>query len=395
MLMTTMTHRQRVQAALDHREPDLVPIDFGTGGNTSPVPEVYRELAQHYAIEPSLQLVPHIMRLAVVDECILQELDIDTRPVYMAPAHQGQRPGAPPGHLYDDWGVEWQEFERDGIIYRELADCPLKDATLGDLDAYPWWPNPLDSDRYLGVRETAERLYRETDYALIGCPAFNGVWERSYYLCGFESMLISLKTDLSFVHAVLRRITDITKQSLGRYLELVEPYIEVVKMGDDLGGQAGPLMSPATYRQVIKPYHQELFQFIKEHSRARVFLHTCGSVYKLLPDLIEAGVDILNPVQVSARDMDTRRLKAEFGDRLSFWGAIDTQHVLPHGSIQDVRAEVERRIADLAPGGGYVVAPVHNVQADVPAENVIAMYRHAREIGQYPLRLKSEPVMKG
>jgi uroporphyrinogen decarboxylase len=146
-------------------------------------------------------------------------------------------------------------------------------------------------------------------------------------------------------------------------------------------------MSPNTYRKVIKPYHQELFHFIKQRTSARVFLHTCGSVYKLLPDLVDAGVEILNPVQVSAKDMDTQRLKHEFGDRLSFWGAIDTQHVLPKGSESDVEREVFRRIADLAPGGGYVLAPVHNVQADVPAENVVTMYRSARRVGRYPISL--------
>jgi uroporphyrinogen decarboxylase len=145
-------------------------------------------------------------------------------------------------------------------------------------------------------------------------------------------------------------------------------------------------MSPATYRKMIKPYHQEIFHLIKTRSSARVFLHTCGSIYKLLPELVDAGVDILNPVQVSAKGMDTKRLKAEFGDRLTFWGAIDTQHVLPHGSVDDVRLEVLQRIADLGPGGGYVVAPVHNVQGDVPAENVVAMYQSARQFGCYPLK---------
>ena len=158
------------------------------------------------------------------------------------------------------------------------------------------------------------------------------------YLCGFQRMLEGLLLEPEFVHAVLRRITDLCKLALGRYLDLVGPYIQIIKMGDDLGTQNGPQMSPKTYRQVIKPYHQELFAFIKERTDARIFLHTCGSVYRLLPDLIDAGVEILNPVQVSARDMDTQRLKAEFGDRLTFMGAIDTQQVLPFGSVEDVEA---------------------------------------------------------
>jgi uroporphyrinogen decarboxylase len=151
-------------------------------------------------------------------------------------------------------------------------------------------------------------------------------------------------------------------------------------MGDDLGVQNNAMMSPATYQRMVKPYHHEAFKLIKRYTEAKVFLHSCGSVYKLLPDLIDAGVEILNPVQVSAKDMDTQRLKREFGDRLSFWGAIDTQHVLPYGSPDEVRAEVERRIRDLAPGGGYVLAPVHNIQADVPPINVISMYQHARQV---------------
>ena len=375
-----MTHRQRLWTALNHQEPDLVPLDFGTGGNTSPAPEVYAGLAAHYGLGTDFELVPHIMRLAQVDEKILRALEIDTRPVYMNPSSKKIRPCDEPGAFYDDWGVKWKEVPVNGVIYREIAENPLVNATIDDLDAYPWWPDPLDPDRYTGMQERARRMFEQTENAIVGCPAFNSVWERAYFLCGFQRMLEGLAVEQEFVHAVFRRITDIMLASLERYLELVGPYIQVVKMGDDLGAQNNALMSPTTYRQMIKPYHQEAFKRIKRYTEAKVFLHSCGSVYKLLTDLIDAGVEILNPVQVSAKDMDTQRLKQEFGDRLSFWGAIDTQHVLPHGSPEDVRAEVERRIRDLAPGGGYVLAPVHNVQADVPPINVITMYRHARQV---------------
>jgi uroporphyrinogen decarboxylase len=383
--MARMTHRERVVTALDHREPDLVPLDFATGGSTSPVPEHYARLAQHYGIESEPPLLPHMLRLAPVDERILVDLDIDTRPVYMGRVRRGIRPSEEPGAFYDEWGVKWREIDAGSTIYRELAESPLANATIDDLASYPWWPDPLDPDRWIGVAETAQRLYHTTDYALVGCPGFNGVWERAWYLCGFERMLTSLVQDQEFVHAVLRRLTDLCIAALGRFLELAGPYIQVIKMGDDLGTQNGPLMSPRLYRSMVKPYHEELFGFVHRHTAARLHLHTCGSVYRLLPDLIDAGVEILNPVQVSAEGMDTRRLKAEFGDRLSFWGAIDTQHALPSGSVEDVRREVECRIADLAPGGGYVVASVHNVQADVPAENLLTMYRHARQVGRYPL----------
>ena len=383
--MNPLTPRQRVIAALNHEEPDYVPLDLGTGGSSSPVPEAYAALAACFGVTSPARPVPHMLRLSTVDETILRALRIDTRPVYMKPVRKGVRPCSRDDHFYDDWGIMWRDVDTGAAIYRELAETPLASATIEDLDRYPWWPDPLDADRYEGLQEEAERLFLETDYALVGCPGFNGVWERAWYLCGFERMLAGVVQDTAFVHAVLRRVTDLCKLALGRYLDLVGPYIQVIKMGDDLGAQNGPLMSPSTYRAIVKPYHRELFDLVHRRTRARIFLHTCGSVYRLLPDLIDAGVEVLNPVQVTAAGMDTRRLKAEFGDRLSFMGAIDTQHVLPFGTQEEVRREVERRIADLAPGGGYILAPVHNVQADVPPLNLVTMYRHARDVGGYPL----------
>jgi len=376
--MSTLSHRERLRMALNHQQSDRVPLDFGTGGNTSPVPEVYAGLAARFGLPADAPLVPHIMRLTQVNERILQALDIDTRPVYMNPVVWGKRPCGEPGAFYDDWGVKWKETQVSGAVYREVAEYPLADATIDDLAAYPWWPDALDPQRYADVGARAEHLHHTSDYALVGCPPFNGVWERAYMLCGYQRMLEGLALEPEFVHAVFEHITAITLASLERFLALAGPYLEVVKLGDDLGSQANALMSPATYRRMIQPYHRRLCECIHRNSPAKVFLHTCGAVRKLLPDLLDAGVEILNPVQGSAKDMDTRALKQEFGDRLSFWGAIDTQHVLPHGSEDDVRAEVERRICDLAPGGGYVLAPVHNVQADVPPANVIAMYAHAR-----------------
>lgn len=385
--MLKMTHRLRVATALNHEEPDAVPLDLGTGGNTSPVPEVYERLTHLLQVPYEFTPVPHIMRLATVDERILQYLDIDTRPIYMHPDQAGLRPCPETGYFYDDWGVKWHEYDLGGVIYRELAESPLQDATLDDLERYPWWPDPLAPTRYAGLETYAQKMFTQTDYALVGCPTFNSLWERAYYLCGFQRMLEGLLNEPEFVHAVFRKITDLIKQSLGIYLAKAGSVIQLVKMGDDLGAQDNSLISPRLYRRTIQPYHRELFQFIHTHSPARVFLHSCGSLYNLLPDLIDTGVDILNPVQVSAKNMDSQRLKNDFGDRLSFWGAIDTQHVLPHGSTADVITEVQRRIADLATGGGYVLAPVHNLQADVPAENILTMYLNARVFGQYPLQI--------
>jgi uroporphyrinogen decarboxylase len=165
----------------------------------------------------------------------------------------------------------------------------------------------------------------------------------------------------------------------------VGEYLDVFQLADDLAMQNGPYMSPDLYREMIKPYQIELFRFVKALTPAKIYYHSCGSVTMLLDDLIEVGVDILNPVQVSADNMETDRLKRRFGNRLSFWGAMDTTEILPNGTADDVRNEVRRIIRDLAPGGGFVLASVHNLQSDIPPENIIAMFETASQYGKYPI----------
>jgi uroporphyrinogen decarboxylase len=381
--MTDMTSRQRVITALNHEEPDRVPLDFGTGGNNSPVPEFYARLTAYYGLPAEMKYLPHYLRIVEVDERILRDLGIDTRHILMKPTTAHRRPCDLPGQFYDEFGARWKEVDTGDVMYRELAESPLADATIDDLAKYEWWPYAGDPARVVGLREQAQRMYNETDFAIVGAPGFNGMWERAWYMIGMQRALEGLLLEPEFMHALLRRITDACKIAVGHYLDAVGPYLQVIKLSDDLGAQDGPEMSPAAYRNIIKPYHKELFDFVKARTPARIFFHTCGSVYRLLPDLIDAGVEILNPVQVSAKDMDTKRLKAEFGDRLSFNGAIDTQWALPFGTVDDVKREVEHRIADLAPGGGYIMCPVHNVQSDVPPVNLITMFHHAHVVGRY------------
>jgi uroporphyrinogen decarboxylase len=207
-------------------------------------------------------------------------------------------------------------------------------------------------------------------------------------LRGMDAWFLDLAGNQEFVRALMRKLTDLMRASVEQLLSEAGEYIDVLITGDDLGGQKAPLLSTAMYRQLIKPYHAELFSAIKARSKAKIFYHSDGNIYPLLNDLIEVGIDLLNPVHVSAGDMgDTARLKREFGDRLAFCGAIDTQSVLPHGSPEDVRREVRRRIKDLAPGGGYILASVHCIQPDVPPENVCAMLDEALVAGRYPLKI--------
>ena len=198
---------------------------------------------------------------------------------------------------------------------------------------------------------------------------------------------MDMAADEDFFTALMVKLKSLALGYVDALLRDVGPYVDVFVTGDDLGMTAGPMMSPAAYRRLIKPHHAELLGAIKQHISGKMFFHTCGNIYRLLGDLADVGVDLLNPVQVSAGEMgDTARLKREFGDRLSFCGGIDTRQVMPHGTPDDVRKEVRRRIKDLAPGGGYVAAAVHCIQPDVPPENIVAMCEEVKEFGRYPIQ---------
>jgi uroporphyrinogen decarboxylase len=206
------------------------------------------------------------------------------------------------------------------------------------------------------------------------------------WLRGHAQFYMDLISNRDFVTALLDRLLDIEMRLARNVLEVVGDYIQVVRVSDDLGTEHGPIISPNLYRELIKPRQKTLYQFIKNNTRAKLLLHSCGSVYQLIPDFIEIGVDALNPVQVSARDMDTGKLKKEFGDKLTFWGGgCDTQKVLPMGTLEEVKQEVKKRIRELAPGGGFIFTPVHNIQYDVSPEKICALYDTAFETGWYPI----------
>jgi uroporphyrinogen decarboxylase len=284
--------------------------------------------------------------------------------------------------LIDDWGVTWRR--RPGSLYFEVADPPLRNATLDDLERYPW-PDLAAPSRFVGLAERAKAI-QEAGYATV---LLSGVtlFEQAYLMRGIDALLMDLAGDEEFFTALLVKIKGLVIPCVGELLRHVGPYVDVLVTGDDLGMTDGPMMSPRAYRRLIKPHQADLLRTIKQGTPGKVFYHSCGNVYALLGDLVELGVDLLNPVQVSAGEMgDTARLKREFGDRLSFCGAIDTRWVLPHGTPDEVREEVRRRIKDLAPGGGYVAAAVHCIQPDVPPENIVAMCDEVAAAGRYPLR---------
>ncbi len=382
--MAEMTPRERVLAALNHQEPDRVPLDIGSGSSTGIVVEGYEKLKRHLGVSGETRILNKIFRVARLDESVMQRLGSDCRPLGLRPPLRWQPPPAEPGTFTDVWGVTWRQAQYgDGCYYWELARSPLAEASVEDLERYPW-PDPLDPGFTAGLAEEARALYEGTDYAIVADGGFKSFWELGYLLRGLEQFLMDLVINPEFVSALMSRLLEINVAATGRFLDLAGPYIQVFRTADDLATQRGPLMSPQTYRALIKPAYQKYYDFIKSKTEAKIFYHSCGNVVDFIDDLVEVGMDIINPVQVSAMG-DTAALKARFGDRVVFWGAIDTQHVLPRGSVEEVEAEVRRRIRDLGPGGGFVLAAVHNIQPDVPPQNVVAMAEAARKFGTYPL----------
>lgn len=383
--MAEMTPRERVLTALNHQEPDRVPLSIGGGTATSILVEGYEGLKQHLGVSGETEIMNKAFRIARIDERVMQRLGSDFRPLTAKSPANWTPPPSEPGTFIDLWGITWrQSFYGNGCYYWELAGHPLAEASIEDLEKYPW-PDPLDPGYTAGLAEEAKTLYEGTDYALMGDGKFKSFWELAYALRGLEQMLMDLVLNPEFVKALLSKLLEINMAATRPFLDIAGPYIQIIRAGDDIATQRGPLMSPETYRALIKPVYAEYFKFVKSKTEAKLFYHTCGNIVDLLDDLIEIGVDIINPVQVSAMD-DTAELKARFGDRVVFMGGIDTQHVMPHGSIEDVEAEVKRRIRDLGPGGGYVVAAVHNIQPDVPPENIVAMAEATRKYGGYPGR---------
>jgi uroporphyrinogen decarboxylase len=266
------------------------------------------------------------------------------------------------------WGVVRRRPPR-GHYYVIHAPFGKEEPTLADLDAHPW-PSPKKTDA-AGLRCEAERLRRETDCALV-VHVPGRIFSVGQFMCGFENWLVQLKSNPEFCEALLDRALEIQLAMAEETLSAVGSNVDILYLADDYGIQTGPLISPALFRQVFKPRMARLIRFLRERSPAAIAFHSCGSVYALIPDFIDVGVQILNPVQVAAADMDTARLRREFGTHLVFWGAVDTQHVLPAGSPDDVRAEVVRRVNDLSPC--YIPTSVHNIQAEVPPQNIVAMF---------------------
>jgi len=367
-----MNHRERVLAALNHEAPDRVPVDLAGSLSTSIHIKAYEKLKAHLGFDTPNEVLSLRSMIADVEEAVLERFDIDTRPL---PLLGNSRPTEhlPDGGYKDEWGVIRKQ-PNPGGHFMDVGNLLDGDRTLEDLETYPW-PDPDDPGYTTGLAEAAEKLHRDTDYAVIlTLPA--GPLHLTQWLRGYERWMMDIAADLDFWEALMDKATELFLAISRNMLDAVGKNIDVVFYGDDVAFQNGPMVNRDAYEKLIKPRQQKIFDLLRA-SGAKVLYHCCGSVVSLIDDFIELGVDALNPVQVSAAGMDTAELKRRWGDRIAFWGGIDAHRVLPMGTPDEVRAEVRRRVRDLGANGGYVVSGVHNIQAEVPPENICAMYDEA------------------
>jgi len=383
------TSRRRVEASLNHQEPDRVPFDLGGTILTGIHEKAYRRLRTYLGLpEVEIEIEDTFQQLARVHDDVKQRLEVDVCGINPGPpnAHRPRTWTEEAYHKYlDEWGIEWW-MPRDGGFYYDMRVHPLANITgVKDLAAVRF-PDPLDPGRYEGIAAKADELMNRRQVAYVLGRNAPGIFEMALWMRGFENYYCDMLADRPLAEALLDIVCEIKMKYWARVLELVGENVMVVSEADDLCTQDRVLVAPDLYRELIKPRHTRLFSFIRKHARVpvKIFYHCCGAVTTILPDLIESGIDILNPVQVSAAGMDTRELKRRFGKDLTFWGGgVDTQRILPRGTPADVRQEVRRRIEDLAPGGGFIFNTVHNIQADVPPENIMAMWEAVREYGVY------------
>jgi len=381
-----MNSRERLKCALEHREPDKVPLDLG--GNQTGIHRVaYQNVLDYYGLDEEIVIMDVVQQLAAPSEQILELFEIDTRYIrpgmfLPVPELKEVKPGF--WGMMDGFGVTWaMPGKRPGEgLYCDIIEHPLADLDYEDLDHYDW-PDGKDKTAFKGLREYAERLCKETDYALVS--GITGVvFEICWYMRGLENLYIDMLEQPRYVEKLLDHTLEFWMDFLDGFLEEVGEYLDVICVGDDIAMQSGPLFSPEIYRRLVKPRQKALYSFIHERTPAKLWYHSCGSVVDYIPDIVDNGADILNPVQISARGMDPAVLKERYGSKIVFWGGgIDTQTVFSTGSPEEVREQTKDLMSIFKPGGGFVFNTVHNIQADVPPENIVALWKTAKECRTY------------
>jgi uroporphyrinogen decarboxylase len=401
-----MTNRERILAALDHREPDGLPIDLGGTESSGMTAVAYNRLTRHLGLRQGCRVFEPYQHVAFIEDEIRDCFGIAAYPIIFEPRRwrTALLPDGSPCEVPEQWLTVLRSDGTDEALDASGAVIARRAATGNHFDpinpplADAAWPSDIDRHRGTIARfdypafadepldamvERARKLRRQSDRAAIlnlQCHLLAA----GQILRGFEHFMTDLLLAPGLADCLLTTLVEAYCQRGDALFPALNGLVDVILVNDDLGTQAGPMLSPDLYRKRIKPFQRRLFAHLKSVSALPLLFHSCGSVRWAIPDLIEVGVDALNPVQVSAAGMDSAALKRDFGRDITFWGGgCDTQHILNRGTPDEVRAEVKRRISDLAPGGGYVFCQVHNIQPEVPPENVVAMLEAAGEFGGY------------
>jgi uroporphyrinogen decarboxylase len=382
-----MTPRQRVLTALAHQEPDTVPTALG-GGPYGIVDDLYLRLVDLLKLGEPAPPFRSGHSISYMDDRLLDKLGTDLR--YCWPGRLPNSPiiaGVDEDTFYDSYGQVWKR----ALPYYYAADGILKEASsIDDIERLVRWPDLSDARWMAGVAGRARTLREQTDYFVVmRMVASHGPFQTACDLRGTETFLMDMALNPEFARTLLEKVTTVPEGLLKLAMQAGGQYFDMLELpGDDYAGNTNLIISPAMFRKFIKPCIERLVKVVKEYNPdIKVMLHSDGAITNLLPDIVALGVDVIHPLEpLPATDLTA--VKEKFGKQISFLGGIDISHAMP-GSSEEAIAETKRRIAPLAPGGGYILAPSNHLQADVPAENVVALFETAKAFGAYPIHPSS------
>ena len=370
-----MLPKERVMRAVNGEKPDRIPIDLGSTNCTTIALRAYQGLKKAYSVEAEDRLMMDNFQIVEVDDSILEALEIDTRGIHGNSPSDVVQERIDEDTYINQFGIKYKRTSSG--LYYDMVEFPLKGEKIDSLEKFEF-PDPYDKDGIPnGLEDRARELYKEGKYALVGDMVESGIFEPCWYLRGLDSFLMDLVANEKFANELMKKMLDYQTKRYEFFLDKVGDYLDIVFVGDDLATSDKTIMSVDTYRKMVKPYQKRYFESIKNMTDAKILYHSDGNIYDFVGDLVEIGVDILNPIEPGA--LDENKLKETYGGQLCFWGGIDTKNVLPNGSPADVEEEVKSRINKLGPEG-YVVTSVHDIQADTPAENIISMFETAKNV---------------
>ena len=380
-----MTGKERILKAVSHSEADRVPIDLGSSTASSINVKAYAALLELLGYKgEEIEFYNRLAQLAKVSKKVIRRFSIDTCcifPKLISVEDFLQEDNG--SSVIDEWGIKWFMPKKEGHYY-DMIYHPLENCSIEDLNKYKW-VDGANPDRFTDIPKQIDEALPHQNALVLGTTVGNGIFQTGNWLEGYFDFLCDIASGSSKAELIIEKVLEIKIAYWETVLDKWGSKLDIVFELDDLGMQSGMFISPETYKKIIKPRQKLLFDFIKSKSpHIKILFHSDGSIRSLIPHLIEAGIDILNPVQFTASNMNLAELKKEFGSDITFWGGgIDTQNTLPRGTPEEVEYEIRKNLEILAPGGGYVFSAVHNIQEEVPPENIIRMFDTVLKYGKY------------